>query len=57
MSHQFIKFNARVRWFGFLFVSRLKSEDVEKKLREAEQREETYVRRISEKDKTIAKMK
>lgn len=38
-------------------IHRLKSEDVEKKMREAEQREETYVRRISEKDKTIAKMK
>lgn len=46
---------------GLIFVcfnnSRLKSEDAEKKLKEAEQREESLLRRITEKDKAIAKMK
>lgn len=36
---------------------RLNIEDADKKLREAEMREEAYIRRISEKDKIIAKMK
>lgn len=35
---------------------RLKTEDIEKKLKEAEQREEALIKRITEKDKTITKM-
>lgn len=38
-------------------VCRVKSEDAEKKLKEAEQREESLLRRITEKDKSIQKMK
>lgn len=39
-----------------LFYS-LKTEDIEKKLKDAEQREEALIKRITEKDKTVAKMK
>lgn len=40
----------------FIAFFRLKTEDIEKKLKEAEQREEALIKRITEKDKTITKM-
>jgi len=40
-----------------LFISRTRSEDIEKKLKEGEQREEALIKRITEKDKINAKLK
>jgi len=42
--------------FRTLFFS-TRSEDIEKKLKDAEQREEALVKRITEKDKTNTKLK
>jgi len=40
-----------------VFHSRTRSEDIEKKLKEGELREEALIKRITEKDKTNAKLK
>ena len=40
-----------------LIIFSLKTEDIEKKLKEAELREETLLKRITEKDKCIAKLR
>lgn len=44
-------------WYPLVwFIFSLKTEDIEKKLKDAEQREEALIKRITEKDKTVAKM-
>lgn len=41
----------------YIVSVRTRSEDIEKKLKEAEQREEALVKRITEKDKINTKLK
>jgi hypothetical protein len=48
--------SGNLNYFRYRF-SRSRTEDFENKLREAEMREEALLKRITEKDKTIAKMR
>ena len=38
------------------YISRCRNDEIEKKLKESEQREEALLKRITEKDKSMAKM-